>query len=284
MKFVPRDLPDSPAENVNVSPIHPLREFAWLLGGLLGLLLAVFLILGLLVDLVVPHVPASTEQALGKLFESIYAEERKDAAQARLQGIVDRLAAQLPEKPAYRVHLIPGPTVNAMAVPGGDILLYEGLLARANSENELAFVLGHEIGHLHYRHSLRAVGRALVLLTLADLSLGSGNPLSDMVLSTINGAQMRFSQRQESDSDALGLELLVKTYGHAGGATDFFARLAQKEKTPEVLSYLATHPHPAARVRELEAKIRTNGYASRPVAPLAPPLAIPIPPELPDAD
>ncbi|PKL75967.1 MAG: peptidase M48 [Candidatus Melainabacteria bacterium HGW-Melainabacteria-1] len=265
MAYVPRELPP---ENVNVSPQHPLGEFVWLLGGLIGLLLGSFVLLGFAVDWIVPHVPPTTEQALGQMFTSVYAKEQQGPSRDRLQQLLDRLSARLPDKPVYQLHLVPEDTVNAMALPGGDIVIYTGLLAQAKSENELALVLGHEIAHLHYRHSLRALGRALVLVTLSDLALGPNNGLSGLVYETINGAQMRFSQDQESACDALGLRLLVETYGHAGGATDFFSRLAAAKTLPEHLAYLDSHPHPAARVRQLQQLIAAAGYRQGQLTPM----------------
>ena len=63
----------------------------------------------------------------------------------------------------FTIKVIPGKDVNAFAVPGDTILLVEELLNKVETENELAMVLGHELGHFHFRHHLKGMGRRLVM-------------------------------------------------------------------------------------------------------------------------
>lgn len=274
MAFVPRDLPP---ENVNVSPNHPLKELLWLLGGLAAIILGLYLILGLAVDWVVPHLSPHSEAALGKIFTSLYNAEEQGPQATELEHLLSQLSQELPQtakassESPYRVHLVHDPTVNAVALPGGDIVVFSGLLDQARSENELAFVLGHELGHLYARHSLKRLGRSLVLITLSDLLLGEGNIVSGTVSHGLNGLQMSFSRRQETEADEMGLKLVTQLYGHAGGVTDFFERLAQKHKISHLGSYFATHPHPEQRVQHLKALIRTEHLPVQAVKILASP-------------
>ena len=71
---------------------------------------------------------------------------------------------------------------------------------------------------------------------------------------------MRFSQHQEHQADRAGLEHLLRRYGHAGGATSFYRRLAQKEGGGELAWLFASHPYPEERVEAIEEAIRANGY------------------------
>lgn len=269
MAFIPKDL--SP-ENINVSPRHPLSEFFWLLGGLAGSILLAYFLLGLAVDWVVPYVPAQTEAALGKLFEPLYAGSEKDPREEPLQALVTDLRDALPGSGDYRLHIVSdAEMVNALALPGGGILVYSELLKQAESENELAFVLGHEIGHLYARHSLKRLGRGLVLMTLSDLLLGQGNILSNTVSRGLDGLQMSFSREQETAADEIGLKLLVAHYGHAGGATDFFQRLAQTQSSGAVTGYFSTHPQPLKRVTHLEQLIEKEQLAIEGTTPFEQP-------------
>jgi Zn-dependent protease with chaperone function len=65
----------------------------------------------------------------------------------------------------YKIHIIPDPRINAMALPGGNIVVFSALIKETGSENELAFVLAHELGHFANRDHLRGLGRRLLLLT-----------------------------------------------------------------------------------------------------------------------
>lgn len=271
MVFVPKE-PPAASENVNVSPSHPLSEFAILMAGLAGLLFGVWLLLGLMVDWLVPRLDAKTESQLAQLYAPLLASTDSGEGSLALQKELDQLLAlQFPDpaqRPAYRVHLQTESDANALALPGGHIVVLSGLVAQAESENELNFVLGHELGHLIHRDHLRGLGRGLVMYTLAEALFGSHNLISGMAENSLRNLQLTFSRGQENAADQLGLALLVKKYGHAGGATAFFKRLAQAETQPRFLSYLATHPHPQDRVETLEALIEKAGYAIKATEPL----------------
>jgi len=276
MVFVPKE-PPAATENVNVSPNHPLHEFLILLGGLAGVLFLVWLLLGLAVDWIVPNLDPRAESQLATIYRPLLevgdASPTTQTGSRALQTELDQLLAlQYPNKaqrPAYFVHLHSDEDVNALALPGGHILVLSGLLAQAESENELLFVLGHELGHLIHRDHLRGLGRSLVMYTLANALFGNQNFVSGMAENSLRNLQLSFSRGQESAADQLGLALLVKKYGHAGGATAFFERLAKQEKSPRFLSYLTTHPHPQERVEQLQALIQAQGYAIKPTQPLS---------------
>ena len=149
MKYTPTLL----TKNVNVSITHPLREFAILTAGILGALILVYVLLGFALEwVVVPRLPQSVERSLGELFLGNYAVEDSPERQY-LQGILDRLVEHEPSRTLdYQIHVEDSPMVNAMALPGGHIVLYQGLLDRVESENELAMILGHELGHFAENH------------------------------------------------------------------------------------------------------------------------------------
>jgi predicted Zn-dependent protease len=264
---------EPPKENVNVSPSHPLHEFALLMGGLGAILLASWGVLGLAVDWIVPRIDQGSENQLAMLYKPLLDSSESGRGTALLQKHLDQLLAlQYPnpkQRPAYFVHLQANKDVNALALPGGHILVLGGLLSQAESENEVVFILGHELGHLIHRDHLRGLGRSLVMFTFANALFGNQNFISGLAENSLRNLQLRFSRKQESAADQLGLELLVKTYGHAGGATAFFERLAHKETGPRFLSYLNTHPHPQARVEALEALIQSRGYSLKPIQPIS---------------
>lgn len=268
MRFTPRRV----RREVNVSPGHPLQEFFLLAGGILGGVLLLYVGLGMALDRVVPHVDPSLEDHLGTLILSTMVEESSTSpAQERFQELLDELVSTM-EKPDrnYRVHLVPSPEVNALALPGGHIVLLAGLVREASSENELTMILGHELGHFRNRDHLRGLGRGLVLVFLSSLLFGSESSLSRAVISLLDNVDMRFSRQQELQADAWGLAFVMERYGHAGGATDFFLRLAEKEKGKEPARLFASHPFPEERIEALEEMIRAKGYPVREAAPLAP--------------
>ena len=133
MKYTPRQ-----AEfNVNVTPTSPLREFFVLTAGLLGIVVAVYLLLGLAVDLIVPRLSMDLEQQMatpfirsieGKVGDS----QQERSVQALIETLQDR-CARLPYR--FKIHVRQAPTINALAFPGGHIIIYTGLLNKVTSEN-----------------------------------------------------------------------------------------------------------------------------------------------------
>lgn len=266
MKFTPKPL----REEVNISPENPLREFFLLAAGILGAFLLVYVVLGFSLDFAIARIDPDLENRLGTLFLPALVEEKGDSsAERRLQMLLDTLMAEMEIVDRnYRVHLVASKEANAIALPGGHIVVLSGLVNEAASENELAMILGHELGHFQNRDHLRGLGRGLVLVFLSSLLFGADSSLADLATSLLGGAEMRFSQWQELQADAWGLALLVRKYGHAGGATSFFRRLAEKEDGKELAYLFASHPYPRERVEALEEAIRRKELALSDTIPL----------------
>jgi Zn-dependent protease with chaperone function len=252
-----------PDEGINTSAEHPLREFALLVGGLVGAALAFIAIAAVVIDRLVPRTPPALEaQWVGWLTPDVAPDPRA----VPVQALVDRLAAHWPDHPyAFRVGVIDVGDPNALALPGGVILVTSGLLEQVASENELALVLGHELGHYHARDHLRGLGRGLAA-ELVIGALGRGGELVSS-LGRFAGAlaQRGFDRRQERAADAFGLALVQNEYGHVAGAGDFFARLAQQERSAadagdRFAAYFETHPLSADRVAALDAEAALNGW------------------------
>jgi Zn-dependent protease with chaperone function len=250
VKFTPKPI----REEVNVSPGSPLRELFLLAGGILGAFLLIYVVLGLCLDFAIARIEPDLEDRLGTIFLPAFVDEESDTPAERRRN--------------YRVHLIESKEANALALPGGHIVVLSGLVKEAASENELAMILGHELGHFQNRDHLRGLGRGLVLVFLSSLLFGADSSLADLATSLLGGAEMQFSQRQELRADAWGLELLSRKYGHAGGATTFFRRLAKKEDGKELAYLFASHPYPRERVEALAAAIGKREIPRRDTVPL----------------
>ncbi len=264
MKFTPKHID----ENVNVSKTHPLAELAWLVGGMLLLALVFYLVLGVTADLAVAKIPIKAEAWLGEHFVDSFEANEDEPLRRRLQTLLDNLPAGSPlHQYTFTVLLVKNEEVNALALPGGHIVVFSGLVEQAESENELGMVLAHELGHFAHRDHLKRLGRGLGLTVAAMLVFGEDSAISRLVSNLFLVTESSYSRQQESDADRFGLELLVNSYGHAGGATDFFARVGKKAGS-RVPYLLASHPHPDDRIEELQRLIRENGYPVEMNAPL----------------
>ena len=153
---------------------------------------------------------------------------------------------------------------DALAFPGGLIGVTSGLLEQVETENELAFVLGHELGHFRNRDHLRSLGRGLVLGLLLTVATGSGGS-SQLLQFAPMLAERSFAREQERESDSFGLELVYREYGHVAAADDFFRRIAEPGSplARQLEGYVSTHPLSETRVADLWALARQQGWPRR---------------------
>ena len=138
------------------NPPPTARQLLTILAIFVGFIVGVVWLLLLLVDNLVLLIPVEVEQQLGRLMVPTY--ERvaqpsptQDELNRLLDGLEEELEPPLESERDFRVLYVPEPTVNAIAIPGDRIVIYEGLLSQMESENELAMILGHELGHFAHR-------------------------------------------------------------------------------------------------------------------------------------
>lgn len=263
---------ETPEEvNVNVTPTHPLREAFVLGGGIFLIILLVYIVAGIILDFMIPRISPEVEKALGNAMLSSMPEGNSgdDQAAGYVQGVLDGLVNNLETKNfSYKVIITKREDPNALAVPGGTIILFSDLLSLVTSENGLAMVLAHELGHYAARDHLKGIGRQLIVAVFCIVALGGESGLSQFFSGALTGLENRYSQDQEYAADAFGLHLLNKTYGHAGGALEFFRCLSESGKDFKRFEILSTHPLTAKRIKRLESMITTLGLPEREVIPL----------------
>lgn len=250
--------------------MRPLREAATLTVGLAGAAVVLFLLVGLLVDVLVPLIPIAWEARVFPGFALVLRQddgESNDDLEVSVQALLDRMAAHWSDNPYRLESLIQDEaTPNAFAFPGGLVLLTSGLLEQVESENELAFILGHELGHFRNRDHLRHMGRgaALGLLVATLRGSGGGESATTFVSLAANLTARSFSRAQEEAADAFGLDLVHQEYQTVVGAWDFFEKLPHPSSHlgRQVQTYLSTHPLNDERIQALERLAIDRGWTS----------------------
>ena len=217
----------------------------------------------LIAALAAPRVPVAWEESLGRAVTDQLAPPDRMCAnpsgQRALDTIVARLTAAAPPSPyTFRARVVNAPDVNALAAPGGYIVVFRGLVERARTPDELAGVLAHEIEHVLHRHTTRAViQHASTGLLLAALTGDMTGPLAYGLESARVLGQLQYSRRAEEEADRDGMKLLLAARVAPDGMIGFFDELAKGEHPRRVLRYLSTHPSPSDRIatlRELAAR------------------------------
>lgn len=209
--------------------------------------------------------PGEEIQMGAAAFTDIKAKEKVSTdveANARVRRIGQRIAgavgAALPDAKWEFVVFDEPKTVNAFALPGGKVGVYTGLLNLAESDDEVAIVIGHEIAHVTARHGaervsqgmLAALGGALVEASTEDAKH------RDLIRAAYGigttGATLAFSRGNESEADYIGIRYAAKAGYDPRAAVTFWQKMAKQKDGAQPIKWLSTHPPHAERIGELQ--------------------------------
>ena len=259
MVYKPKEIP----EGTNVTPVHPLINFAYLLGTTIVFSALVYLGLGVIATQLATRISPEMEAKIGRqLLPTLNTEPTTTYIRQRqyLESLLTSLQTSgLNTSVPLSIHIQENKYPNAAIIPGGHIIVTTALLKEAKSENEIAFVLAHELGHHINRDPLKGLGRSLVFLTVSSaLGIGSGN--ANIVTLTGSLTDLQYSRQQESAADVYALEAIVDLYGHGGSSLDFFKRMQIKDKRGQLSTYFSTHPLTQKRIDYLNQVAARQGW------------------------
>jgi Zn-dependent protease with chaperone function len=243
------------------------RVIAWSLAAMVSLVLVAIFGVPALSDRIAPLIPLSLEHRLGlamdqqvramldnrksdKPFECGLADAEKPGRSA-LKALVGRLegAAALPI-PLNTV-VVRRPEANAIALPGGHIYVFEGLVTRSRSPDELAGVIAHEIGHVAHRDGTRSLLQSAGLSFLFGMLLGDFTGGGMVVIAARTVVQSAYSREVEAAADLYGVGLMTKVGGDARAFATILDRIAGAIE-PGV-TIIANHPQTRDRVAAIMA-------------------------------
>lgn len=147
-------------------------------------------------------------------------------------------------------------TLNAFCTPGGYIYVYTGLIKYLDSEDQLAGVMGHEIGHAAARHSTRQMTKTMPAAVLADAILGKQEAVKQVAVGLLS---LKFSRAHETEADDLSVTYLCATGLNAAGCAGFFKKIEKQGGSGGTPEWLSTHPSSKSRVKDIEAKAKNLG-------------------------
>lgn len=212
-------------------------------------------------DLVVSRIPSSWEESLGesayRQFLSGQTVVKEGPALQAVQAVTDRLTAHLVASPyRFQVTVVENHAVNAFALPGGYIVVFSGLLKKANGPEEVAGVLGHELNHVLLRHAMERIVKNMGLIAVVTVLTGNQQGMAGVMKELgIELATLKFGRAQELEADLEGLRLLHRARVSPEGMIGFFQRLADLEGRQVEL--LSTHPMSEARAQRLKSEAAT---------------------------
>jgi Zn-dependent protease with chaperone function len=255
------DVPDDIAGRVP----SPLRYGGWIDRLGFGPALATALTLSLSVmagalsasDWIAVRIPIGWEQRLGRgmVSELAQSECRGAGGEQAMARLAQRLSA-----PTDRIHIrvVRLPLVNAVALPGGEIVVFDGLLQQAESPDELAGVLAHEIGHIVHRDTSQSLVRQLALrLVLGGMGSDMGSGLN-MFMSASH------SREAEAAADAYAIDVLRRAKISPADTAAFFSRLAAGDEGEDgrpsaMAAFVSSHPVSIDRQQKFSMSADRNG-------------------------
>ena len=184
----------------------------------------------------------------------------------RLKFIANRL---IPQTEAFRddtkqwdwrLTLIDEPILNASCAPGGKITFYTGIIEQLNlNDDEIAAIMGHEIAHALREHGRERVSQATAQNILVNIAMAVAGPYGSAVSAANQVAQYAIvlpnSRENESEADAIGLELAARAGYNPMGAISVWQKMLKATKDKSTPEFLSTHPSGETRIEQLTALI-----------------------------
>jgi len=204
------------------------------------------------------------EEKLGDLMKDLIWDEFKavkdNAADSALRQITDRLVKALDSTHyRYEFTIIKNDQINAFTIPGGNIYVFSELMKVAETPEEVAAVLAHEIGHAENRHVVTKLIKELSITAIVGVLSGGDPSILTEVLTNIIGNT--FSRAQEEEADKFALKLLEKAGISPKSLARFFERLNEKDLDyDENLEILMTHPHNDKRIEQVRRYKTKNDF------------------------
>ncbi len=218
----------------------------------------------------IPVSDAQIEQQSTLAWQEIRQQEpvsNNSALNARAQRISDRILRAAGQSPSeWDVVVFDSPEANAFALPGGRIGVYTGMMEFADNDDQLAAVIGHEVGHVLARHAGARIGAQMaggLAASLGGAVVGGNQQSAEQIARLLTtGAQvgvLGYSRDQELDADLLGVDLMAEAGYDAQAAVALWRKMAQQggSRGP---AFLSTHPNPGTRIEQLQAYIDQKGY------------------------
>ena len=209
------------------------------------------------------------EKALGRRYARELNQKLQLVTEPQVRGYVERIGRRLEQaspRPgvACEYQVVNTREVNAFAVPGGFIYVNRGLIDLAQSEDEVAAVVAHEIGHVIARHATRQISKQLLLqgILLGAVTAANAKSKKWADIAAVAGgigtmlAALKYSRNDEYQADALALQMLQGAGYSPGGLVSFFGRMDDSARRGSGawnwLAVVSTHPPTRERIRRAE--------------------------------
>lgn len=220
----------------------------------------------LLAEVIAPHVPLAWEKGMGQSILNIMAPEKSRCKDKALNQAIEQIVARLNPSGSshyeFKVFVINSPIFNAFALPGGNIIVFSGLLEKMESPESLAAVLAHEMQHIKKRHVTKRViedSSTGVMLSAVSGDV-TGSMLYGMKIARTL-ATLSYSRQDEEEADAEGIKMMIAANLDPEAMVSFFQTIKEKNVRLKIPQYISTHPDTEQRIskiKSLKAQLELN--------------------------
>lgn len=227
--------------------------------------LCYFVIIPAVAEGLAGQLPISYEKELG---EAVYNnmtqyEEINDSCTVLLNSFFKTLNY----KTEYTIEItvVKSDVVNAYALPGGRIVVYQGIINQMDRPEQMVALLSHEFSHVQYKHSTKNICRSLSSYLLLSLLVGDAGGITAVVLQNANQLkQLGYSRSLEEEADREGMKLMQQNGVDLAGMRQLFEKLKTEEHGASVPEFLSTHPLTDARIKAVDKEIAADKTTAQP--------------------
>ncbi|MBI3038942.1 M48 family metalloprotease, partial [bacterium] len=204
--------------------------------------------------------------------------ERLGRVARRLVPVVER------QDLTYHFTILDSDELNAFALPGGYVYVTKGLMKTISSDDELAGVVGHELGHVDKKHGLKQAGKSGLMALVIALMGANDDAKKFQKAAAIAAlfANLKFSRDDEFEADRQAVKYTMKAGYRPDGLLQFFGRINKDGKLTSVTKYFSTHPPTMERIKRVQDEIKKRGGRVLAQVPVDPPQYSPPPERLPN--
>lgn len=185
-----------------------------------------------------------------------------DSTQSYIKCITDRILVAIKENPnEWQIEVFKDDSPNAFALPGKKMGIHSGMIDLAQNQDQIAAVIGHEIGHVVAHHSNERMSQSTLAqagLSIGSLALGSGKETDALIVGALGmgvqyGVLMPFSRTHETEADRLGQKYMADAGFDPRQAAELWVLMSKlsKKSTPQ---FMSSHPSSESRIDDLKSR------------------------------
>jgi len=212
---------------------------------------------------------SESSRKLGDLMLKAMLSNKEEITQGKAPAVLDSIKNKLclaagMDADSVQLHLVEDSDVNAFAMPGNHMVVFTGLVNFSKNPEEVAGVMGHELGHLKLAHLekklIKEVGLTMLFTIISGQ--GGGEVIREVVKMISSTA---FDREYETEADVFAVETLAKAGADPGQLGNFMFRVSQQQNLPEELVFLSTHPDSKKRSADILKRARKVKIERKPL-------------------